>query len=76
MYQVQKWGNSLGIRIPAALAKQIGLSEGTPIDLEVSEDKIVVRKKKYDLQSLLAEVTEDNIHKEIDTGKAVGKEIW
>ncbi|WP_083476475.1 AbrB/MazE/SpoVT family DNA-binding domain-containing protein [Moorella stamsii] len=64
---VQKWGNSLGIRIPLSLAPKIGLRESTPVDLQVDEDAII---------KMLAQVKPENIHGEIDTGPQVGREIW
>ncbi|BCV21093.1 multidrug transporter MatE [Moorella sp. Hama-1] len=73
---VQKWGNSLGIRIPLALAQKTGLREGTPVDLLVDEDAIIIRRKHYSLEQLLAQVTPGNTHGEIDTGPQVGREVW
>ncbi|NSW92892.1 MAG: AbrB/MazE/SpoVT family DNA-binding domain-containing protein [Firmicutes bacterium] len=73
---VQKWGNSLGIRIPLALAQKIGLKEGTPVDLEAKDDAIIIRRKRYSLEQLLSQVTPNNIHGEVDTGTQVGREIW
>lgn len=73
---VQKWGNSLGIRIPLSLAQKIGLKEGTPVDLEVNDDAMIIRRKRYSLEQLLSQVTPDNIHGEVDTGPQVGREIW
>ena len=76
---IQKWGNSLAIRIPKSFANEIDLSQGTEIDLILFEDKIQIepiKKKKLSLDDLLSRVTDDNIHKEIDTGVPVGKEVW
>jgi len=76
---VQKWGNSLAIRIPKSFANEINLSQGTQIDLLLLDDKIQiepVKRKKLSLDDLLCEVTDNNIHKEIDTGTPVGKEAW
>jgi len=74
--QVTKWGNSLGVRIPRPLAEEAGLAEGTPIVLEVGEDAIVIRRKRYSLETLLAKVTPENLHGEIDTGRPKGHEVW
>jgi antitoxin MazE len=76
MYQVQKWGNSLGIRIPSALAKQIGLTEGTQVDLEIVLDSLVIRRKQQALEELLAKVTPDNLHREVETSGPEGNEVW
>jgi antitoxin MazE len=76
---VQKWGNSLAIRIPKSFANEIDLSQGAEIDLVLLDNKIQIepaKKKKLTLSDLLIKVTEENIHQEIDTGDPVGKEIW
>ncbi|MBO8163916.1 MAG: AbrB/MazE/SpoVT family DNA-binding domain-containing protein [Brevibacillus sp.] len=75
MYQVQKWGNSLGVRIPMALAKKLGLSEGTPIDFEIVMDGLLIRRKQQ-LEELLEQVTPENLHREVDTGGPEGNEAW
>lgn len=73
---VTKWGNSLGIRIPLSLAKEIGLGEGTQVDIRVENDTIIIHKKKYSLEALLSQVTPENIHGEVGTGPSVGREAW
>jgi len=72
---ISKWGNSLGIRIPLSIAKQVGISEGEPVELTVENNHILIQKK-YRLESLLAKITPENIHSEIDTGTSVGGETW
>lgn len=74
--QVTKWGNSLGVRIPRLLAQEVGLAEGTPVIFEVSEDAIVIRPKRFSLEALLAQVTPENLHGEVATGRPVGHEVW
>ena len=76
---VQKWGNSLAIRIPKSFAEEIDLSQGTPVDLALLDNKIQIepiKKEKLSLDELLKKITDGNIHGEIDTGSPVGKEIW
>lgn len=78
---VAKWGNSLGLRIPGALAKAIGLSEGSSVKLATQRGKLVIEPtkpagKKANLAALLAKVTPDNLHASVETGKPVGQEIW
>ena len=77
--RVQKWGNSLAVRIPKPLAKDADVTEGTVLNLAVSEGKVIatpVQQKKLTLDQLLAKVTKKNRHAEIDTGKRVGREAW
>lgn len=76
MFQVQKWGNSLGIRIPKSLAIKVGLEEGSEVDLDVENGHLVIKPKSGTLDELLAQVTPDNLHQEISTGKPQGRESW
>lgn len=76
---IQKWGNSLALRIPKPFAEDTKVKEGTVVDLSVSEGKLVaapVRKKKATLRQLLAKVNKGNIHCEVDFGPSVGRESW
>jgi antitoxin MazE len=77
--RIQKWGNSLGLRIPKSFAEQAGVAEGSAVDLSVEKDRIVirpVRAERYRLQDLLDGITDENRHEEISTGDAVGREAW
>jgi antitoxin MazE len=79
--QIKKWGNSFALRIPKSLASEVNLEIDTPVEISTDKHKrriIVTRinKKKYCLENLLANVTDENIHKEFETGKPVSKEIW
>lgn len=72
---ISKWGNSLGIRIPRSIAEQVNMIEGEPVEILVENNHILIQKT-YRLDALLAKVTADNIHSEIDTGSAIGGEAW
>jgi len=77
--RVQKWGNSLAVRIPKPLAEDAEVKEGTVLNLAVSEGRVVathVEKKKLSLKQLLAKVSKKNLHAEVDLGPSVGREIW
>lgn len=74
---VRSWGNSLGIRIPGIIAKALSLTNGTQVSITNRGDEITIRPaRKYCLTEMLDDITEDNIHKAVDWGKPVGKEIW
>lgn len=75
-YHIQKWGNSLGIRIPKTLAQKAGLVEGTPVEIMLHDKSIIIRPRLYSLETLLAGVTPENLHRERATGEPVGREIW
>jgi len=78
--KVQKWGNSLAVRIPRPCAADAGVSEGTVVDLVASEGRLVAVRtrdsRKFRLEDLLAKVTRANLHTEVDTGAPAGREIW
>ena len=73
---VQKWGNSLGIRIPSVYAKEFELKNGSFVDIREEEGKIVIIPKKNSLDGLLDKVTDENNHESIETGISVGNEEW
>jgi antitoxin MazE len=77
--RVQKWGNSLAIRIPKPLAEDAKVEEGTVLNLAVSEGKVVatpVKKSKQSLKQMLTNVSRKNLHAEIESGAPVGREVW
>ena len=77
--QVQKWGNSLALRIPRALAAESEIEQGCEVELSLDEGRLViapVKRASRTLDSLLAGVTKDNQHGEVDTGPSVGREAW
>jgi antitoxin MazE len=77
--RVQKWGNSLALRIPKSFAAEVGLDPNSSVEMSLRDGKLVVvpsEKSKFTLKQLLARVTEENLHHEVDTGPAVGGEVW
>ena len=73
---VQKWGNSLGKRIPSHYVKEFNLKNGASVDIIERNGTIVIVPPKTTLDSLLARVSEENIHEPIETGVSVGSEEW
>jgi len=73
---VQKWGNSLGIRIPSLYVKEFDLRNGSSVEILEEEGKLVIKPGKLTLEQLLSQVTEENIHEPWETGPSVGKEEW
>lgn len=73
---VQKWGNSLGLRIPALWAKDNNVRSGSKIEVLAEKGKMVILPQKKSLDDMLAMVTPENIHSEVSTGNTVGKEEW
>lgn len=77
--KVQKWGNSLAVRLSRHIVHETNIKAGSRVAVEVDDGKIVLevlRKKQYSLQKLLAKVTRKNTHREFDLGRTKGKEIW
>ncbi len=77
--RIQKWGNSLGLRIPKNIAQDAGVEVGTTVNLTLKDGQLIVspaRNRSYDLKHLLEKVTPENIHEEIEYGQAVGREVW
>lgn len=77
--RIQKWGNSLGLRIPRTLAEEIGVVVGSEVELTVEDGRLVgtpTRKRRYRLRDLLSEVTSENLHDEMDGGESMGRERW
>jgi antitoxin MazE len=76
---VRKWGNSLGVRIPKALAEQAGIANGSAIDLVADGNRLVATPivDAPTLDDLVAGITPENRHGEVDPPRAqVGREAW
>jgi len=77
--KIKKWGNSLAVRLPKRTVDFLDLKEGSSVGFDYNKNQIIIKptkEKEYTLDDLLAKVTPENIHKEVDFGKPVGKEIW
>ena len=73
---ISKWGTSLAVRIPKPIAEQWGVQEGSAIEIVPWGDQVVLRKRSYDLVTMLAQMNPDNLHSEQDSGPAQGNEEW
>ena len=77
--QLAKWGNSMAVRIPKAVAEAAKLRPGDHLELAVEDSGVVtIRKKKGTptLKDLLRGMTSENLHGETDWGAPAGKELW
>ncbi len=76
--KVQKWGNSLAIRIPKVYAKEINVNLGSLLTINREDHKLILEPKQKDekLKALLSRITKENIHEEVETGIGVGNEVW
>jgi antitoxin MazE len=78
MAAIQKWGNSLAVRIPAALANQLKVAAGTPVEITARNGAIVVKPRKrpkYSLREMIKDITPENVHELIDFGPDIGREV-
>ena len=77
--KVQKWGNSLALRIPKAFAIDAQLVNDSFVEISIVEGQIIITPvvpPSWTLEELLAGVNKNNLHHEVDTGSAVGNEVW
>jgi len=77
--KIRKWGNSLGLRIPKAFVQEVGLEEGSSVDISIQGDRLVIQKAhpaRYELENLLSQIREENLHDDIGMGEPVGREAW
>ena len=77
--KVQKWGNSLGLRIPRTFAADASVELGSVVDISLERGGLMVRparQRKYALGDLLKGITKRNLHQEVVSGDPVGREAW
>lgn len=77
--RVQRWGNSLALRIPQSFAEETTIESGSEVDVTLEGGRLVVTpvaEPAYRLEDLLSQITPENIHGEIDMGPGVGNEVW
>jgi antitoxin MazE len=75
--KIQKWGNSLGLRIPKSFAREAAVEAGSTVDIAIEDGGLVVRplrRPRYTLAELLRKVNARNRHEEVSTGEPVGRE--
>lgn len=77
--KVQKWGNSLAVRIPKTFAEEVGLKDDSPIEMRLVKGGLLLEPSTEwapSLDEMLADVTPSNLHDEVDSGPAQGSEAW
>lgn len=73
---IKKWGNSVGVRIPASILTALQLQADNLVDIRAENGTIIIEpiRQEYSLEQLLAGITAENMHQEIETGEPIGKE--
>jgi antitoxin MazE len=77
--KIQRWGNSLAVRIPKSFAAETRIQQDTEVELSMDEGRLIITpvgSREMTLEELLEGVTPDNRHGEFETGPAVGAEAW
>lgn len=74
---IQKWGNSLAVRIPVQYSRHLHLEPGTTVEISVENDHLLIRPQKDTLDQLLSQITPENVHGEVfEDDDPKGAEIW
>lgn len=75
--EIARWGNSLALRLPRPIADQVGIAEGTPVEIDIEGDQLVIRPAlpRYSLDKLLAGITPDNLPDESFDDAPRGREL-
>ena len=74
---VKKWGNSLGIRIPSLIVRELSLKDGSSVEINDRGNEIVIKPiQKNSLREMLNSISDQNTHEEVEFSGPVGKEIW
>ncbi len=77
--KIQKWGNSLAVRLPKYITDSLKLNNGASVKMSIKGNTVIIEPAKphyYRLEDLLSDVCKENIHQEIDTGPPTGNEVW
>lgn len=77
--KIQKWGNSLAVRLPKNIARAFSFKAGTPVVIKHDLRGIIVSPKndaEPTLEEMIAQIDPKNLPEKIDWGKPVGNEIW
>jgi antitoxin MazE len=74
--RLTQWGNSLGVRIPKVFAVQMGMSDGSEVDVALHGSRLVVSQPLPSLKKLLRSITPSMLHGETQTGHVTGREVW
>ena len=77
--RLQKWGNSVGIRIPSNIMKSLILKINDVLELKTEENKIIITKtirKTISLEERFKVYNGENLAKDFEWDEPQGREIW
>ena len=76
---VKKWGNSAAVRIPTSVLKAAHVRLDQPVDVREEAGRIVIEPlgpTRYDIDTLIAGITDENRHEPVEMDNPVGQEVW
>lgn len=75
---VQKWGNSLGIRIPKQIADDMKLHDGTSVQIYKNKDTLCIQRfsEPLTLEKALSDIPDNFVPESEQYGMPIGSEIW
>ena len=76
---LHRWGNSVGIRLPKPMLEQLGLKEGSKVDVAIEDGRLVIeplRRKRLTMAELLEGISPEDRPELLDWGPPVGREVW
>jgi antitoxin MazE len=75
---ISKWGNSLAVRLPKPFVDELGLGEGSEVEITVRDGRLILvaASREYALEELVEGITFENRHQESDWGRPKGRELW
>lgn len=75
--QIEKWGNSLGIRVPKNFVNKMNLKKGSYVNMELQDNRLIISYEDTELDILINQITDNNRHSEVfNNDSFIGKEIW
>lgn len=76
---VQKWGNSLALRLPKPFTSEINIAENSIVDISIQNNQIIIKPLKkvpLNVDELIDAISPDNLYSEVSMGLPVGNEVW
>ena len=76
---IQKWGNSLAVRLPRSITQQCSLHVGDRVAVRGVGSGVSIRhirQSDFTLEELVNKITPRNIHKKLEWGEPRGRELW
>lgn len=75
----EKIDGGVTLQLPEELAANPVFSSGDMVNVSRENGRLVVTKPEepaYDIEEMIASITDENRHAEISTGRPVGNEVW